>query len=298
MQTLNYKMVEESNIGCVVNVDKWLKENEESFKPPVCNSIMAGGYLKIMFVGGPNVRKDYHMDQGEELFYMLKGDMCLKIMEKGEPKDIHIREGEVFVLPSRIPHSPQRNANTLGLVIERERADQWDGLRYYCEDGKTILFQKYFHLRSLVQDFLPVIKEYFASEQYKTGVPIPGTTDEDEEKFKVDRTSTVNTPFLLSEWVKENRKELDNQGKVLFEQGEFKVYANGEGNFSQQNPFESWIWLMNGKCKLQIDGQTAKQMTSGDSIIVPQNQRFSLLIEGSESVCMIFTMDRNATPQK
>ena len=27
----------------------------------------AGGYLKIMFVGGPNTRKDYHLDQGEEV---------------------------------------------------------------------------------------------------------------------------------------------------------------------------------------------------------------------------------------
>ena len=85
-------------------------------------------------------------------------------------QDIHIREGETFRLPSCIPHSPQRFENTMGLVIERKRTeDEWDGLRWYCSDGTTILFQKFFHLGSLVVDMPPVFNEYFASEQYKTG---------------------------------------------------------------------------------------------------------------------------------
>ena len=83
------------NIGDVVNVSQWLDDVKDRLVPPVCNAIMAGGYLKIMFVGGPNVRKDYHLDQGEEFFFMLKGNMCLKVMERGEPRDIHIKEGEV-----------------------------------------------------------------------------------------------------------------------------------------------------------------------------------------------------------
>jgi len=33
-------MVEESNIGTLMNVDKWLKENEKNLKPPVCNAVM------------------------------------------------------------------------------------------------------------------------------------------------------------------------------------------------------------------------------------------------------------------
>lgn len=94
------------------------------------------GQLKVMFIGGPNVRKDYHLEEGEEIFYQVKGDMVLKIVEKGVHKDIPIKEGEVcvhcpctfgkfmkqfivkqiFVLPCRIPHSPQRFENTVGLV--------------------------------------------------------------------------------------------------------------------------------------------------------------------------------------
>ena len=72
------------------------------------NKLMHGaGQTKVMVVGGPNTRKDYHIEEGEEFFYMLKGDMQLNIIERGVHKHIPIREGEMFMLPARIPHSPQ-----------------------------------------------------------------------------------------------------------------------------------------------------------------------------------------------
>lgn len=37
---------------------------------------------------------------------------------------------QMFLLPARIPHSPQRYADTVGLVIERQRQKtEMDGLR-------------------------------------------------------------------------------------------------------------------------------------------------------------------------
>ena len=57
----------------VTNTSKWIKENETSFLPPVCNKLMHNVQLVIMFVGGPNNREDYHIEEGEELFYQIKG---------------------------------------------------------------------------------------------------------------------------------------------------------------------------------------------------------------------------------
>jgi 3-hydroxyanthranilate 3,4-dioxygenase len=91
----------------VINATQWLKDNEDKFKPPVCNKLMHNSQLIIMFVGGPNSREDYHIEEGEELFYQVKGQMCVKIIENGQHKDVVINEGELFLLPARVPHSPQ-----------------------------------------------------------------------------------------------------------------------------------------------------------------------------------------------
>jgi 3-hydroxyanthranilate 3,4-dioxygenase len=102
--------------------------------------------LKIMIVGGPNQRTDYHINEGDEWFLMIEGDMNLKVVDyqrenENNPnsplkpifKDTFIKEGECYLLPSLVPHSPQRAAKTVGLVIERERfINELDGLRWYC----------------------------------------------------------------------------------------------------------------------------------------------------------------------
>ena len=77
-------------------------------------------------------------------------------------------------MPGRIPHSPQRFEDTVGLVIERERLrSETDGLRYFVEqDGiptTDVLFERWFYCDDLGSQLGPVIREFFASEQYKTG---------------------------------------------------------------------------------------------------------------------------------
>ncbi|KIH57578.1 putative 3-hydroxyanthranilate 3,4-dioxygenase [Ancylostoma duodenale] len=76
-----------------VDVERWIAENKEDFVPPVCNKCMFADQLKVFFVGGPNSRKDYHIEEGEEFFYQRNGDMVLKVIERGHPRDITIKEG-------------------------------------------------------------------------------------------------------------------------------------------------------------------------------------------------------------
>nr|XP_055099634.1 3-hydroxyanthranilate 3,4-dioxygenase isoform X1 [Symphalangus syndactylus] len=158
-----------------VGVRAWVEENRGSFQPPVCNKLMHQEQLKVMFVGGPNTRKDYHIEEGEEVFYQLEGDMVLRVLEQGKHRDVIIRQGEIFLLPARVPHSPQRFANTVGLVVERRRLEtELDGLRYYVGDTMDVLFEKWFYCKDLGTQLAPIIQEFFSSEQYRTGKPIPG----------------------------------------------------------------------------------------------------------------------------
>jgi len=151
------------------NFKKWIEENRHLLKPPVGNKCMVDGDLIVMVVGGPNARKDYHYDEGAEFFYQVEGDIVVKIIEDGNPKDIHIKEGDMFYLPPRIPHSPQRPANTIGLVIERKRDDkELDGFHWYCENCGILLHEKYFVLENIVTQLPPVLQEFYDSEDLRT----------------------------------------------------------------------------------------------------------------------------------
>lgn len=182
----------------VVNISQWLSANAADFSPPVCNKMLfLDGTLQVMFVGGPNQRADYHINQGEEIFYQLKGDMCVRIMECGTSKDVHIREGEFFLLPAAIPHSPQRYENTMGLVLERaRRPGELDGLRYYCDlSNSAILWERWFTCKDLGSELKPLIAEYFASEEHVTRKP---TSQIPPAPMPIDTETMVKAPFRLA----------------------------------------------------------------------------------------------------
>lgn len=151
------------------NLQRWIDEHRHLLKPPVGNKCIVDGDFIIMIVGGPNSRSDYHHDEGPEFFHQLEGEMVLKIQEGGKARDIPIRAGEVFYLPPNVPHSPQRAANSIGLVIERRRlANEKDGLSWYCQDCNTKLYEEFFTLDSIESDFPPVFERFHGSLHART----------------------------------------------------------------------------------------------------------------------------------
>ena len=105
------------------NLQKWIDEHRHELKPPVGNRNLykdAGDYV-VMIVAGPNARKDFHYNETEELFYQLEGDIVVRIQEDGKAVDIPIKEGEMFLLPAKVPHSPMRSEGSIGLVVELKR---------------------------------------------------------------------------------------------------------------------------------------------------------------------------------
>lgn len=145
---------------------KWIDEHRHLLKPPVGNQVVyEDTEFIVMVVGGPNTRKDYHVDEGEEFFYQLEGDMTLRIMEDGAPRDVPIRAGEIFLLPPRVPHSPQRRADTVGLVIERRRREgELDLFQWYCDDCHAKLYEEAVQLSDIVAQLPPIFERFWNNE--------------------------------------------------------------------------------------------------------------------------------------
>ena len=173
------------NILPPFNLKEWIENNRHLLKPPVGNKnlyVDAGDFI-VMIVAGPNARKDYHYNETEELFYQIEGDIVVKTQQNNKMVEVQIREGEMFLLPAKIPHSPIRPEGSIGLVIERKRKKgDKDGLTWFSEKENALLYEEYFHLTNIEKDFLPVFKRFYQSEKLRT-CPISGDVMEADERY-------------------------------------------------------------------------------------------------------------------
>ena len=159
----------------------WIEEHRHLLKPPVGNKVIwQDSEFIVMVVGGPNDRTDYHVNAGEEFFYQLEGDMELKIMLQGQPEDVMIRAGDVFLLPPHTPHSPRRPAHSVGLVIERRRRPrELDGFQWYCSACHHKLYEEFLFVNNLETQLPPIFERFYAQhdacENCQTPYPKPAS---------------------------------------------------------------------------------------------------------------------------
>lgn len=152
------------------NFEKWVADNRHLLIPPVGNKqIFQDSTFIVMAVGGPNQRTDFHVNQTDEFFYQWQGNIVLKIInEQGKMEDISIEQGDVFMLKANIPHSPQRPARSVGLVVEKTRSPgELDGLQWYCEKCYTKLYEEFFELTNIETQFGAAFERYYQSEHVR-----------------------------------------------------------------------------------------------------------------------------------
>ena len=153
------------------SLKKWIDENRHLLKPPVGNAVIytQTSDLIIMVVGGPNSRKDFHYNESEEFFYQLEGNVSVKIIDEGKMREIKINEGDIFMLPAKTPHSPQRGPNTVGIVIEKVRKEgEIDGFLWFCEECHHKLYEEYLMVTDIVKQLPPVMERFYSNESLRT----------------------------------------------------------------------------------------------------------------------------------
>ena len=153
------------------NLQGWIDQNRDKLKPPVGNAqVWEDGEFMVTIVGGPNQRRDFHDDPTEEFFYQLEGDIVLRLIETpGKPPiEVPVKQGEVFLLPKHIRHSPQRGPNTIGMVVEMPRPEGTiDGFEWYCPKCHALVHRAEVRLKSIVKDLPPLFDKFYGSEDLR-----------------------------------------------------------------------------------------------------------------------------------
>lgn len=160
-----------SEVPATDNFADWITEHAHLLKPPVNNQALAtGDDFIVQVVGGPNQRTDFHVDPYEEWFYQLKGNMHINLMTADGHRTVHVREGEVWLLPRNVPHSPQRpEAGSIGLVIERVREEgTLEKFQWYCPNCDTLVHEAELQVRDIVADLPPVFTAFYADTDART----------------------------------------------------------------------------------------------------------------------------------
>jgi 3-hydroxyanthranilate 3,4-dioxygenase len=153
------------------NFNRWLDEHRHLLKPPVGNQqIWRDTDFIVTVVGGPNHRTDYHDDPLEEFFYQFKGDAYLNVLHEGRSQRVDLKEGDIFLLPAHVRHSPQRpDPDSLCLVIERVRpAGLLDGFEWYCPNCGDLVHRVEVQLQDIVKDLPPLFQAFYGSEEART----------------------------------------------------------------------------------------------------------------------------------
>lgn len=162
------------HLGPPLNIPKWVAENSHMLKPPINNYCVYNDSVTVMIVGGPNERTDYHINETAEWFYQYKGSMLLKVVDHSLPadqqfRDIHIHEGDMFLLPPNTPHNPVRFKDTVGVVLEQKRPEgSLDRLRWYCQSCGEKVHEAAFHCIDLGTQIKEAVNAFKEDKEART----------------------------------------------------------------------------------------------------------------------------------
>jgi 3-hydroxyanthranilate 3,4-dioxygenase len=122
------------------NLQKWIDDNRGDWGQR--RVIWQDSDFIAFVTRGPNRRKDYHINPGDEIFYQLEGELNLHYL-KGDKQELAVlKAGDIFLLPRNVPHSPRRADGSWTYVVERTRGQsELDRFIWPCEQCGNQLYE-------------------------------------------------------------------------------------------------------------------------------------------------------------
>jgi len=205
------------------------------------------------------------------------------------------------MLSARTLHSPQRFDNTIGLVVERTRA-QWemDNLRYHIDGTTDVLFERWMHLTDVVKDLPPIIKEYFESEAHRTGSPTSDSIVADHP-YEPDPTVRVEDPIHLQDWMHSQKDEIKAMKVVeLYGPPKYKthvkIHGSGFHNIGTRAG-DTFLYVIEGTAGMITDDGLEFQLTQQNTIRIPSMRSAGLEVSGDGYVLSVYMETPHEKPK-
>jgi 3-hydroxyanthranilate 3,4-dioxygenase len=122
------------------NLRQWIDENRGNWGQR--RVIWEDSDFIAFVTRGPNRRKDFHINPGDEIFYQLEGELNLHYLKNDKHELSVLNKGDIFLLPATVPHSPRRGEGSWTLVVERKRrSEELDRFIWACEQCGHRLYE-------------------------------------------------------------------------------------------------------------------------------------------------------------
>jgi 3-hydroxyanthranilate 3,4-dioxygenase len=154
------------------NLKAWIDQNRQFFNPPFRTARVLAHHSEFvaMIVHGPNERLDFHREAGEEFFFQVYGEIELHLKPEDQSRQVvTIGEGEVFLCPAGLAHSPRRGAGTWGLVVERKRhAHEREEFLWFCENCDQNVLSRVLPAEDVTAQVSEIYKAFNADATMRT----------------------------------------------------------------------------------------------------------------------------------
>jgi mannose-6-phosphate isomerase-like protein (cupin superfamily) len=87
----------------------------EQYSPKIVGEVN-DAYVKLVKLQGDFMW--HHHDEEDELFFVVKGELHMKVREAGAEREIVIGPGEFIVIPRGVEHLPSANVETHVMLLE------------------------------------------------------------------------------------------------------------------------------------------------------------------------------------
>jgi mannose-6-phosphate isomerase-like protein (cupin superfamily) len=98
-----------------VNLAQKLSSFTEHYSPKIVGEVN-DLYVKVAKLQGDFMW--HHHDNEDELFFVVKGELRMKVREDGAEREITIRPGEFIIIPRGVEHLPSAGEETHIMLLE------------------------------------------------------------------------------------------------------------------------------------------------------------------------------------